>query len=149
MPPRFDHLTGLMSRGTVLLATATLLTACDPSTLCNAREIETLVDTRGVVGDGERTEYTVTSPKNSNLRLTLRWGDPVASLRVRATLMACGVHTGCRIGDQVESRSTGSSLHELLVDGSQGKSWRFEVIGDQGTRQEFQLVVIYDTGICT
>ena len=38
---------------------------------------------------------------------------------------------------------------ELEVDGSRGKQYRIDVLGDPNQEQMFALSVTYDTGTCT
>ena len=40
-------------------------------------------------------------------------------------------------------------MRELQVDGSLGKRYRIDVLGDPNQEQDFTIRVTYDTGICT
>lgn len=112
------------------------------------RETGTLLVRDGVLEPAALDTYVVRSPKASNLKMTLVWNDPTATLKLRATITDCGVHTGCDMLTQ-QSMAAGSTSATLLVDGSTGKTWRVEVVNGAGLRQGYRLEVIYDTGTCT
>ena len=40
-------------------------------------------------------------------------------------------------------------MTQLEVDGSRGKHYRIDVLGDPNQEQMFAIRVTYDTGICT
>lgn len=106
-------------------------------------------DTVGIVAAGRTVSYEVTSPTNSNLRITVTWSNPNVDLRLRATIVACGVHTGCQIGLAVTATGAQATIRQLSVDGSRGKQYRIDVLGDPSQDQSFTIGVSYDTGGCT
>ena len=95
----------------------------------------------GGVPTGGVTAYAVVSPKNSNLIVRLTWPDTSATLGMRATITACGEHTGCTHVTSTPTFGPGGpspvpqpwppGLREMLVDGSKGKTYRVEVTGDE------------------
>ena len=91
--------------------------------------------TETVRRNGSRT-YAVISPRASNLHL-------------QAVLLACGTHVGCDTGMTVTARESKEPRRELMLDGSPGKQWRVEVLGDTRVEVEFRLLAIFDTGTCT
>jgi hypothetical protein len=106
----------------------------------------------GEVPAGGVTAYTVVSPKNSNLIVRLTWPDTSAALGMRATITACGEHTGCRHVTSTPTFGPGGpsvpqpwppGLREMLVDGSKGKAYRVEVTGDELRDASFTLDVSY------
>jgi hypothetical protein len=116
---------------------------------CDRRTGPVMPDTVGIVAAGGTVSYEVTSPTNSNLRITVTWSNPSVDLRLRATIGACGVHTGCQIGLAVTAPGTQPMIRQLSVDGSRGKQYRIDVLGDPSQDQSFTIGVIYDTGTCT
>ena len=93
--------------------------------------------------------YDTTSPTNSNLFITMTWDDPDVDLGLQATVLACGVHVGCSINTQVTAPRTEPTTRHLQVDGSRGKRYRLDVLGDVSQEQNFWIRVTYDTGVCT
>ena len=61
----------------------------------------------------------------------------------------CGVHVGCNIGDTLTAPRTAQPKREMQLDGSLGKRYRIDVLGDVTRAQLFTLRVSFDTGICT
>jgi hypothetical protein len=93
--------------------------------------------------------YEVASPTNSNLFITVSWSATTAELELHATVVACGVHAGCQIGTTLTSARTQPTMRQLQVDGSLGKRYRIDALGDPKQEQVFTIRVIYDTGTCT
>jgi hypothetical protein len=102
---------------------------------------------------GDVTLFTVTSPKSSNLVMRLTWSDITATLGFRATITDCGIHTGCAMTTVMPPFGPGGSspvpqpwppgVREMLVDGSRGKTYRVEVVGDPERDATFALNVTY------
>lgn len=113
------------------------------------RETGTVLDTAGSVIAGAAANYDVTSPRHSNLTMVLTWPDPSATLALRATVTACGEHAGCQLGLVTPAMPAGPVSVQLLVDGTRGKRYAVDVIGDATREQNFTLRVTFDTGICT
>lgn len=116
---------------------------------CNERQAGTLIDATTTVAPSAAVSYEVTSPVNSNLFFTVVWNDAAVDLGQQATTLACGVHVGCDIGDTVTARRTPQPKREMQLDGSLGKRYRIDVLGDVTRAQLFTLRVSFDTGICT
>jgi hypothetical protein len=91
----------------------------------------------------------VASPRHSNLIMTLTWPDTAAALGLRATIVACGEHVGCQVGLVTPATPSASGSLRLLVDGTRGKRYAIEVLGDATREQSFTLRVTFDTGTCT
>jgi hypothetical protein len=126
--------------------------ACTASPLapgCDRRTGPVMPDTVGMAAAGGTVSYEVTSPVNSNLRIRVTWHSPSADLRLRATILGCGVHAGCEIGSTSVATGTQPTIRELSVDGSRGKQYRIDVLGDPSQDESFTIGVTYDTGICT
>lgn len=113
------------------------------------RETGTVLDTAASVRAGATVGYDVTSPRHSNLIMVLTWPDPSATLGLRATMTACGEHVGCQLGLVTLAVPAGAGSVRLLVDGTRGKQYVVDVIGDAARQQSFTLRVTFDTGICT
>jgi hypothetical protein len=113
------------------------------------RETGTVLEAGATVGAGATAQYDVISPRHSNLIMVLTWPDPSATLALRATMTACGEHVGCQVGLVTSSMSAGPGSVRLLVDGTRGKRYVVDVIGDATRDQSFTLRVTFDTGICT
>jgi hypothetical protein len=117
-------------------------------------ETGVILNVTGQVPGGGRATYTVVSPKNSNLRMRLSWPDTTATLGMRATITACGVHVGCTMDTLVPSFGPGGpsptpqpwppGLREMEVDGSQGKTWLVEITTDSERDVSFTLQVTYE-----
>ena len=120
---------------------------------CND-ETGAVLHAAGEVSAGGVTSYTVVSPKNSNLVMRLTWPDTTSTLGMRATITACGGHTGCSQTTITPPFGPGGSspvpqpwppgLREMLVDGWQGKTYRVEVTGDEVRAATFTLDVTYE-----
>jgi hypothetical protein len=98
---------------------------------------------------GGSTSYEVVSPANSNLTIQLRWTNRSASLGLTATILACGTHAGCTVGQTDTAGADSPLVRELRVDGSRDKKYRIDVLGDANTDQDFTLDIQYDSGVCT
>ena len=112
---------------------------------CN-NESGSVADFSGIVSAGRVESFTVTSPKSSNLVMVLSWTD-AGSLRLEATITDCGVQTGCDMFTRPATEYQANSVR-LQVDGSRGKQYRIDVIGDSNEATAFQLHVTYETGPC-
>ena len=107
----------------------------------------------GQVAVGGTVGHTVTSPRSSNLRMRLTWPDTAATLGLRATITACGGHTGCLMTTVTPPFGPGGSnpvpqpwpagLREMVVDGWQGKTWLIEVTNPGDRDASFTLQVSY------
>jgi hypothetical protein len=64
-------------------------------------------------------------------------------------MIACGEHVGCQVGLTTPGMPVGSGIVRLLVDGTRGKRYTVDVIGDGAREQSFTLRVTFDTGTCT
>lgn len=113
------------------------------------RETGTVFETGATIPSGGSTSYEVASPRHSNLIMTLTWPDAAATLGLRATIIACGEHVGCQIGLTTPAVPAGSGSLRLLVDGTRGKRYAVDVVGDAAREQSFTLRVTFDTGTCT
>jgi hypothetical protein len=102
----------------------------------------TVADVSGVVLAQMTALETVVSPKNSNLVMQLTWQDPSATLQLRATIIDCGIHTGCQMTASTGT-AAGPNGRSLQVDGSRGKAYRVEVVGDADAPQMYRLLVTY------
>jgi hypothetical protein len=114
-----------------------------------SRRNGSLTDTRGTVAATATVSYEVVSPVNSNLFITVTWNNPEAELGLRATIVACGAHVGCQIDSTLTASQMQSTVRQLQVDGTRGKRYRIEVLGDPHQEQVFTIQVTYDTGVCT
>jgi hypothetical protein len=134
-----------------LLPAALLTAGCSGGPLAPGceRETGTVFETTATVAAGGTARYDVASPRHSNLIMTLTWLDPAATPGLRATIIGCGEHVGCQIGLTTPSVPAGPERLRLLVDGTRGKRYTVDVIGDATREQSFTLRVIFDTGICT
>lgn len=136
----------------VLLPAALLVTVgCNggPLTPQCDRETGTVLEASAAVGAGATAQYDVISPRHSNLIMVLTWPDSSATLALRATMTGCGEHVGCQVGLVTPSTPAGSGSVRLLVDGTRGKRYVVDVIGDATRAQSFTLRVTFDSGICT
>jgi hypothetical protein len=127
------------------------LSACTSGPLAPScdRRTGSLIDATGTVAATATISYEVASPANANLFITVSWSATTAELGLRATVLACGVHAGCEIGSTLTSARTQPTMRQLQVDGSLGKRYRIDVLGDPNQEQVFTIRVTYDTGICT
>ena len=116
---------------------------------CDRRTGPLLPETVGSVSAGGTVSYEVTSPINSNLRITMTWSNRNVDLGLRAMILDCGVHSGCQIGFTSTAPGTQPAIRQLAVDGSRGKQYRIDVLGDASQDQSFTIGVTYDTGTCT
>jgi hypothetical protein len=143
--------------GIVLLALLPASPACNLVGPSCRDENGAVLDVTGQVAAGGMASYSVTSSRNSNLILRLTWPDTAATLAMRATITACGTHTGCSMISSVPSFGPGGSsptpqpwppgLREMQVDGSKGKSYHIEVAGDAARDATFTLTV-RDSIVC-
>ena len=143
--------------GIALLVLLPLSPACNLAGPSCRDESGAVLDVTGQVGAGGVASYSVTSSRNSNLILRLTWPDTAATLAMRATITACGTHTGCSMISSVPSFGPGGSsptpqpwppgLREMQVDGSKGKSYHIEVAGDAARDATFTLTV-RDSIVC-
>ncbi len=134
-----------------LMAALLTLTACTSGPLapnCD-RRTGSLIEATATVAALASVTYDVTSPVNSNLFVTISWSTAAANLGLQATILACGVHAGCEIGSTLTAATTQPTMRQLEVDGSLGKQYRIDVLGDPNQDQIFEIRVTYDTGICT
>lgn len=133
-----------------LFVTLLTLSACTSGPLAPSfdRRTGSLIDAVGTVAPTATVSYEVVSPTNSNLFITVSWSAITAELGLQATILACGVHAGCEIGTTLTAR-TEPTMRQLEVDGSLGKRYRIDVLGDPTQEQDFTIRVTYDTGICT
>jgi len=119
---------------------------------CREESGTVLQVTGDVPADGVAT-YVVVSPKNSNLSMRLTWPDASATLDMRATITDCGAHVGCLMTTVKPAFGPGGSspvpqpwppgLREMDVDGTKGKTYRVEVVGDPARAATFTLHVRY------
>ena len=139
----------------VLALTAALLTltgaACTSGPFAPGcdRQTGSLIEATATVAAIATVSYEVTSPVNSNLLITVSWNSTSAELGLQATTLACGVHMGCSIGETLTAVRAQPTMTQLEVDGSRGKQYRIDVLGDPNQEQMFAIRVTYDTGICT
>jgi hypothetical protein len=113
----------------------------------------TVLNVSGLVAAGGTVNHTVVSPRNSNLDMRLTWPDTEATLGLRATIVSCGVHTGCVMDTVTPPFGPGGSnpipqpwpagLREMVVDGSRGKTWAIEVSNASDRDANFTLQVTY------
>lgn len=116
------------------------------------RETGTVFEAGATVRAGGTSTFEVTSPRHSNLIMVIAWPDPSATLALRATMIACGEHEGCQVGlvtPAVPAIPPVPGTLRLLVDGTRGKRYAVDVLGDTTREQSFTLRVTFDTGICT
>ena len=102
---------------------------------------------------GGVAEYSVVSPKSSNLVMRLTWTETAVTLGLRATITDCGGHTGCSKGTVTPPFGPGGpspvpqpwppGVREMQVDGWRGKTYRVEVTGDPALDAVFRLHVTY------
>ncbi|HEX2340642.1 MAG TPA: hypothetical protein VHI98_09195 [Vicinamibacterales bacterium] len=135
----------------IFLPAALLAAGCAGGPLAPGceRETGTVFETHSTVAAGGSAGYEVASPRHSNLIMTLTWTDPGAALALRATIIGCGEHTGCQIGLTTPAVPAGPEGLRLLVDGTRGKRYAVDVVGDAAREQSFTLRVTFDTGTCT
>ncbi len=137
----------------VALSVLPSLSGCrGPTNPCRAESGEILQVTGDVQPEGTR-QFNVVSPKNSNLSIRLTWPDTAATLDMRATITSCGEHVGCLMDTLKPPFGPGGSsstpqpwppgLKEMLVDGTKGKTYRLEVLGDPARAAAFTLNVRY------
>jgi hypothetical protein len=150
--PAENRITGMRPTAAILLPAVLLATVgCSGGPLAPGceRETGTVFETTAAVAAGGAAGYEVASPRHSNLIMTLTWLDPAATLGLRATIIGCGEHAGCQIGLTTPAVAAGPERLRLLVDGTRGKRYTVDVVGDAAREQSFTLRVIFDTGICT
>ena len=137
-------------RVVTLLATLLTLGACTSGPFAPGcdRRTGALIDATATVAATATVSYDVTSPVNSNLFVTLTWTTIAAELGLQATVLACGVQAGCEIGAILTARAQ-PTMRQLEVDGSRGKQYRIDVLGDPNQQQVFAIRVTYDNGVCT
>ena len=135
----------------VVPVAALILESCTSGPLAPSchRGTGTLIDVTDSVAATVTQRYETTSATNSNLFITLSWDSPDVDLGLRATVVTCGVHVGCDVQTQVTARRNEPTRRHLQVDGSRGKRYRVDVVGDVSRGQTYTLRVTYDTGVCT
>ena len=133
----------------VLLWTLSACTSGPFAPGCNDRQTGTLIDTSGTVVAGATVSFEVTSPISSNLLFTVLWSDAAVDLRLQVTTLSCGAQVGCAVGDTLTARRTAQPAREMQLDGSLGKRYKIDVLGDVIQEQAFTIRVTFDTGICT
>jgi hypothetical protein len=116
-------------------------------------ETGAVLNVSGQADAGQTATYTVTSPKSSNLLMRLTWPDTEMTLGLRATITACGGHTGCQMDSVTPPFGPGGSspvplpwppgLREMLVDGWRGKTYLIEVTNGGARAASFALEVTY------
>jgi len=112
-----------------------------------------VLNVSGQVAAAGSATYTVTSPKSSNLLMRLTWPDSAVPLDMRATITACGGHTGCAMDTVTPPFGPGGSspvplpwppgLREMVVDGWRGKTYLIEVANRGDREASFALQVTY------
>ena len=105
------------------------------------------------VPSGGVAAYSAVSPKSSNLVMRLTWSDTDAALTLRATITDCGRHTGCSKLTVTPTFGPGGpspvpqpwppGVLEMQVDGSPGKTYNVEVVGDPARNARFKIHVTY------
>src|SRR5438093_1218669 len=146
--------TSVARAGCLLAALALAVSGCGPVGPSCTDETAVLLNVTGEVAAGGCATYIVVSPRNSNLRMRLTWPDTAATLVLRATITACGVHAGCTMDTLVPSFGPGGpsptpqpwppGLREMVVDGSQGKTYLVEITTDSQRDTSFALEVTYE-----
>jgi hypothetical protein len=106
-------------------------------------------ETSATATAGGTVRYEIESPRHSNLIMTLSWPDAAATIALRATIVACGEHVGCQVGLVTPATPAASGSLRLLVDGTRGKRYEVDVVGDTAREQSFTLRVTFDAGTCT
>lgn len=106
----------------VLVLISGACTSGPPAPSCDRRTGAVLSDTVGIVAADGTVSYEVTAPINSNLRITVTWSNPNVDLRLRATILACGVHSGCQIGLTSTASGTQPMVRQLSIDGHAASS---------------------------
>jgi hypothetical protein len=102
----------------------------------------------GTVEAGEVKAFEVTSPTNSNLFIVARWGGE-AELQLRVFDVDCSnIRSACPQEAFGRPSGAGNRL-DVRVDGTRGRRWGIEVIGDPSASADFTLEVTFDTGTCT
>ncbi len=134
-----------------LMAALLALSACTsgPFAPSCGRRTGSLIEATATVAAIATVSYEVASPVNSNLLIIVSWSTTAAELGLQATILACGVHAGCDIGTTLTAVRVQPRLTQLEVDGSRGKQYRIDVLGDPNQQQVFAIRVTYDTGVCT
>ena len=94
-------------------------------------ETSAVLNVSGRVEESQIAAYSVISLKNSNLVMRLTWPDTAATLRLSATITACGSHAGCLMDTILPTFGPGGpsptpqpwppGLREMRVDGFEGK----------------------------
>jgi hypothetical protein len=111
-----------------------------------------VLDAAALLSAGTTTDYTVVSPKNSNLLIRLTWSDAEATLQLRATITDCGRHVGCVRETVTPAPGPGGpsptqpwppGLREMVVDGTFGKTYLIDVVADPARDAAFTLAVSY------
>lgn len=140
-------------RACICLVASLALASCGLTGPSCINEDVTFLNVSGQVSAGGSATYTVVSPKSSNLLMRLTWPDHAATLRLRATITACGGHVGCHLDTFNPSFGPGGSsatpqpwppgLREMIVDGWKGKTYLVEVTTDSERDVTFALQVTY------
>lgn len=105
------------------------------------------------VDAGAIRSFEVVSAQHSNLVMRLSWSDHSAVLGIRATITSCGEHLGCVMDTLVATAGPGgpsptpqpwpTGTLEIEGDGTRGKAYRIDVIGDPARAAAFSLQVSY------
>ena len=114
---------------------------------------QVLMTSTAQVDAGAIRSFDVVSTQNSNLIMRLSWSEPSVALGMRATITSCGDHRGCVMDTLVPNFGPGGSSPtpqpwpagtlEIQGDGTRGKAYRIDVIGDPARSAEFTLQVKY------
>jgi hypothetical protein len=114
---------------------------------------EVLMTTIAQVEAGASRSFDVISAQHSNLVMRLSWSDHGAVLGMRASMTSCGEHLGCLMDTLVPSFGPGgpsptpqpwpAGTLEIQGDGTRGKAYRIDIIGDPARAAEFTLQVNY------
>lgn len=112
-----------------------------------------LMTTTAQVDAGASRSFEVVSAQHSNLLMRLSWSNHSAVLGMRATITNCGDHLGCGMDTLVPSFGPGgpsptpqpwpTGTLEVEGDGTRGKAYRIDIIGDPARAAEFTLQVKY------
>ena len=116
------------------------------------RRDRSVLDISGNARESQIATYNVISPKNSNLLMRLTWPDTAATLRLSATITACGTHPGCRMDTLLPTFGPGGpspipqpwppGLREMRVT-NRREEHRVEIASDSLRDANFALNVTY------
>lgn len=107
---------------------------------------DVLMTTTAQVDAGATRSFEVVSAQHSNLLMRLSWSNG-AVLGMRATITSCGDHLGCLMDTLVPTFGPGgpsptpqpwpTGTLEIEGDGTRGKAYRIDIIGDPARAAEF------------